>query len=241
MWRGNQLLGELRVHSLQCEPTGTPSAFTALLVSAPDSPSCEPVFQAVTAGLVVQHRMKPDGPLQSRPIADASDGSVGDFELQPVPPEDLLPPEKQLTIRDAAGKVYLPAVLIFDECVIAAFANGADGPGYAIAPPVTIGAIVEGIQMQSDEVDSYLHRVTARVVAVNRDALEAADEADNGSNSSQELRLARAILQSKGEYLALPSRFDLDENCVMKQLADADERYLQAALEWCAANHVRVA
>ena len=92
--------------------------------------------------------------------------------------------------------------------------------------------------MQTDEIDSYLHRATARVVAVSRDALEAADAGDQESIPPPQLQLARAILQSEGEYLALPSRFEVD--AVLPRLADADERYREAARQWCAANHIEV-
>jgi hypothetical protein len=85
---------------------------------------------------------------------------------------------------------------------------------------VQLKDILEGMEFQSDEVTAYLHRPTGRVLAVSDEALLAAEEGA-GADEVEEFELAdaRAILESGGEYLALPDRFEIDEYRMMERFA----------------------
>lgn len=84
---------------------------------------------------------------------------------------------------------------------------------------VSVGAIVEGLEMQSDDMHSFLHRPTGRVVTVSDDALAAAEEDDEEWVSNEELADARKIVTTADEYLALPDRVDTDEYRMMERFA----------------------
>lgn len=71
---------------------------------------------------------------------------------------------------------------------------------------VRISAIVEGLQMQSDDMQSYLHRPTGRVVTISEEALAAAENDDDDWVTPEELEDARKILAVDEGYLALPDR-----------------------------------
>ena len=76
---------------------------------------------------------------------------------------------------------------------------------------VPIREIVDGLQMQSDEMHSYLHRPTGDVVVISDDALAAAEDDDGDLVAAEELSTARSILAAQDEYLALPDRFEIDD------------------------------
>ncbi len=92
---------------------------------------------------------------------------------------------------------------------------------------VQIDAIVEGMQMQSDEMHSFLHRPSGRVVTASDEALAAAESDDDDWVTPEELEEARQILSAEDEYLELPDRFEIDEYHMMERFAyglDAAER-----------------
>ena len=84
---------------------------------------------------------------------------------------------------------------------------------------VPIREIVDGLQMQSDEMHSYLHRPTGDVVVISDDALAAAEDDDGDLVAAEELSTARSILAAQDEYLALPDRFEIDEYRMMERFA----------------------
>jgi len=84
---------------------------------------------------------------------------------------------------------------------------------------VNVGAIVEGLEMQSDDMHSFLHRPTGRVVTVSDEALAAAEDDDEEWVTAEELADARRIVTAADEYLALPDRFDIDEYRIMERFA----------------------
>ena len=73
--------------------------------------------------------------------------------------------------------------------------------------------------MQSDELQSYLHRPTGRVMTISEEALAAAENDDEEWVSPEELADARLILAAGDEYLALPDRFEIDEYRMMERFA----------------------
>jgi len=88
-----------------------------------------------------------------------------------------------------------------------------------VSTQVQIDAIVEGMEMQSDDMHSFLHRPSGRVVTVSDDALAAAEDDDDEAVSDEELAEAHQILSAEDEYLALPDRFEIDEYRMMERFA----------------------
>lgn len=84
---------------------------------------------------------------------------------------------------------------------------------------VRLSEIVDGMDVQSDQLTSYLHRPTGRVLWVSEEALHAADKGDDDSVEPEELADARGILGNGSEYLALPDRVEIDEYRMMEQFA----------------------
>lgn len=84
---------------------------------------------------------------------------------------------------------------------------------------VEIGAIVEGMEMQSEETHSFLHRPSGRIITVGDEALEAAENDEEEWVSPEELADARQIVSESDEYLALPDRFEIDEYRMMERFA----------------------
>ena len=84
---------------------------------------------------------------------------------------------------------------------------------------VLLSALVEGMDFQSDQMTSYLHRPTGQVLWVSDEALRAADGYDEDSVDPEELADARGILASFDDYLALPDRFEIDEYRMMEDFA----------------------
>ena len=84
---------------------------------------------------------------------------------------------------------------------------------------VRLSDIVQGMEMQFDDTQSYLHRPTGRIITVTRDALAAAENDDEEWVSPEELDDARAILAGKDDCLPLPDRFEIDEYRMMERFA----------------------
>lgn len=97
---------------------------------------------------------------------------------------------------------------------------------------VRLEAIVDGMEMQSDTMTSFLHRPTGRVLTVSEDALAAAEEDDEEWVDDEELAVAREIVAGGAEYLALPDRFEIDEYRMMERFAASieDDRSRDASL-----------
>lgn len=83
-----------------------------------------------------------------------------------------------------------------------------------------IDAIVEGMKMQSDEMHSFLHLPSGRVLTVSDEALAAAENDDDDWVTPEELEEARQILSAEDEYLDLPDRIEIDEYHMMERFAD---------------------
>ena len=101
--------------------------------------------------------------------------------------------------------------------------------------PVRIGEIVDGMEMQSDEMHSFLHRPSGRIVTVSDDALAAAERDDEEWFIPEELADARRIVTAEDEYVALPDRFEINEYHMMERFArslasDADREAALASL-----------
>jgi len=87
--------------------------------------------------------------------------------------------------------------------------------------PVRLKEIVEGMELQSDELTAYLHLPTGRVIAVSDEALASAEEGPAGVAGVDELELAdaRGVLSGGDDYVQLPDRFEIDEYRMMEHFA----------------------
>ncbi|MGH2361018.1 MAG: UPF0158 family protein [bacterium] len=91
--------------------------------------------------------------------------------------------------------------------------------GVSIMGNVRLADIVDGMEMQSDEMTGYLHRPTGRVITVRDEAIAAAEDDDTDFTEEEELADARGIVEGGPDYLALPDRFEIDEYSMMERFA----------------------
>jgi anti-sigma factor RsiW len=117
LWRGDQLVGELlprpSARQTSNRQAGRPPSLAAFLVRAADAPPCEGIWQvaAPILGLgVQQHPVEPDIVAQRYQRSARTQPSSGPLALHPMSPDEAkgVPVEKQLTVHDASGRVYLP-------------------------------------------------------------------------------------------------------------------------------------
>ena len=88
---------------------------------------------------------------------------------------------------------------------------------------VLLREIIDGMQLQSDEMSAYLNIRTGQVVPVSAEDLMAAKfgEADAAETDweVEAAELARAVAAGK-DYVALPDRFEIDEYRMMERFAN---------------------
>ena len=117
LWRGDELLGELLPRSSARQTSnqrpGKPPSLAAFLVRAADAPPCEGIWQVappVPGFGVQQFPVEPDIVVQRYQRAARPQPHSGSGALHPVSPDEAkgVPVEKQLTVHDASGQVYLP-------------------------------------------------------------------------------------------------------------------------------------
>jgi hypothetical protein len=118
LWRGSRLLGELRpLPSDEPDPGEQPSLL-ALLVTAPDAPAFDGVWQVQFGNPAIRVRQFPS--VEPDAEAERDQRSAGrQSHSRRVAGRRLsleeangVPPELQFTVRDAAGKVHLPQQLM---------------------------------------------------------------------------------------------------------------------------------
>ena len=117
LWRGDQLVGELLTRSSPRQTTshraGKPPQLAAFLVRAADAPPCESIWQVAPPipGIGVRQRpLEPDIVAQRYQRSARPQPSAGPATLHAMSPDEAngVPVEKQLTVRDASGRAYLP-------------------------------------------------------------------------------------------------------------------------------------
>ena len=76
----------------------------------------------------------------------------------------------------------------------------------AARPPVSLDALIEALEIQSEELRAFVNPETAEVVLVSDEALEAAETPDGASDVDEaEYELARAVLTTPGFMEVGPS------------------------------------
>ena len=85
---------------------------------------------------------------------------------------------------------------------------------------VKLDDIIDGLESQSDESSSFLDKKTGEVILMTDYAMRAAEEnepLEDVPDWERELvATAREILAETGQYLQLPTKYDLDEYSIME-------------------------
>jgi hypothetical protein len=86
---------------------------------------------------------------------------------------------------------------------------------------VKLDDIIDGLESQSDESSSFLNKRTGEVVLINDYEMRAAEEGnpleDFPDWEQDQVRIAREILAETGQYIPLPTKFDIDEYSIMER------------------------
>ncbi len=86
---------------------------------------------------------------------------------------------------------------------------------------VKLNDIIEGLDFQSDERHSFLDKRTAEVVSISDEEMQAAEDdepIEDFPDWQQNLvRIAKEIVDETGDYIGLPTKFDIDEYSIMEK------------------------
>ena len=90
-----------------------------------------------------------------------------------------------------------------------------------MATRVKLDEIIDGLESQSDESSSFLNKKTCEVVLITDEELNAAEEnepiEDFPDWQQDQVRIAKEIIAETGDYISLPTKFDIDEYRVMER------------------------
>jgi len=86
---------------------------------------------------------------------------------------------------------------------------------------VKLDEIIEGLEFQSDESSSFLDKTTGKVILISDYEMRAAEDDDpveDFPDWEQELvAIAKEIIDETGDYIALPTKFDINEYSIMEK------------------------
>ena len=86
---------------------------------------------------------------------------------------------------------------------------------------VKLDDIIEGLEFQSDERHSFLDKRTGEVVSISDEEMQAAEDdepIEDFPDWQQDLvRIAKEIIDEIGNYIALPTKFDIHEYSIMER------------------------
>ena len=86
---------------------------------------------------------------------------------------------------------------------------------------VKLDDIIEGLEFQSDERHSFLDKRTGEVVSISDEEMQAAEDdepIEDFPDWQQDLvRIAKEIVDETGDYIALPTKFDIHEYSIMEK------------------------
>ena len=96
--------------------------------------------------------------------------------------------------------------------------------------PVKLSELIDGMESQTDDKCAYLNKETGEIVLISDEEFSAAEE-KHAPESYPEWQHAliheadRILEDDEGRYIALPSRFDIDEYQMMEKFAlSVDEK-----------------
>jgi len=86
---------------------------------------------------------------------------------------------------------------------------------------VKLDDIIEGLEFQSDESSSFLNKKTGDVILMTDYAMQAAED-DEPLEELEDwerdlVAIAREILAETGQYISLPTKFDIDDYSIMER------------------------
>ncbi len=86
---------------------------------------------------------------------------------------------------------------------------------------VKLDDIIEGLEFQSDERHSFLDKRTREVVSISDEEMQAAEDdepIEDFPDWQQDLvRIAKKIIDETGNYIDLPTKFDIHEYSIMEK------------------------
>ena len=93
---------------------------------------------------------------------------------------------------------------------------------------VKLSDIIEGLESQSDESASFLNKKTGEVVLMTDYAMRAAEENEPFEDvpdwEKELVSIAREILADTGDYIQLPTKYDIDEYSIMENFCMSLDR-----------------
>lgn len=88
-------------------------------------------------------------------------------------------------------------------------------------PTVKLSEIIEAIDIQSDEMAAYLNRRTDQIITISEEEVRAAEEGDPLDDypewQQDNIHIASDFLENEDDYLALPTKYDLNEYQIMEK------------------------
>jgi hypothetical protein len=85
---------------------------------------------------------------------------------------------------------------------------------------VKLRDVVDGLEMQADEMSAYLNKRTGEVVPTTSEELEAAEEEEDLDDypewQQESILKTKEILESE-DWIELPSKFDTDDYAIMEE------------------------
>lgn len=89
--------------------------------------------------------------------------------------------------------------------------------------PVRLSEIIDAIDIPNEELASYLNRKTGDIITVSEEEISAAEEEDPLDDYPEWQRdnilIAKEFLDNEKDYLALPTKYDLDEYRLMEKFS----------------------
>ncbi|NIA06580.1 MAG: hypothetical protein GWP14_02915 [Actinobacteria bacterium] len=86
---------------------------------------------------------------------------------------------------------------------------------------VPLSEIVDAMEFQSEEIGSYFHKETGRIITITDEMMRAAEENEPLEGRPQWMQeamaQAREYLQNEKEYIPLPTQFDIHEYAIMER------------------------
>lgn len=96
-----------------------------------------------------------------------------------------------------------------------------------MAARVKLADIIDGMQSQSDETNFFLNKKTGEVVLVTDYELRAAEDEEPIEDfpdwEQDQVRIAREIMAETGDYIELPTKFDINEYRIMEDFCESIE------------------
>ena len=90
-----------------------------------------------------------------------------------------------------------------------------------MATRVKLDEIIDGLESQSDESSSFLNKKTGEVVLMTDYVMQAAEDdeplEDLPDWERDLVAIAREIIAESGQYIQLPTKFDIDDYSIMER------------------------